>query len=353
MLTLATVIYGDNPDYRTELFGSVLSILKLQQSPDTRVVVYTDKAMPDFPLPVIERVIPAGDWQAWTHNFTITHLVKLHLLKHALQESGNPVMYFDTDTLFVQPPERLAARLAADHALMHAAEGPIADHDIWQKIVSWLGQGRDIAGILVTPESLMYNSGIVGVVPAHGPALERAVQIADALFEIDPIFSLDQFSTSCALGQQAAVSGCEDAVLHYWGWNRAFVRQAIAEFRDKHAGADPSRLCREFDAAVIAAQPSINWRDRLTNRLYCSTRKLNNEWRFARLALLTAQRQGHINPANANLWFDVHLQMLALSTATNAAAASVRKELTAKYATCGDWLNSANRQRIEDLEKTW
>ena len=347
MLTLTTVIYGDNQDYRTELFGSVLSILRLRQSEETRVVVYTDKPLPDFPLPVTERIIPASDWKEWTHDFSITHLVKLHLLQHALAESGDAVIYFDTDTLFVKPPEQLAARLAADKALMHAAEGLVADHPIWRTIVAWLGEGREVAGVRLTPGSVMYNSGIVGVLPAHAAALQRSVEIADALFKVDPIFSLDQFSTGCALGHQATVTGCDDAVLHYWGWNRGFVRKGIAAFRQHYAGADLSTLCRQFDPTSLTQLPPIDWRDRLANRVYCSTRSLSNEQRFSRLALLTAQRQSGIDSAIANLWFDVHLRMLELSSGDSRDTVWFQQHLAPKQAACLDWLNAGNRQRLK------
>ncbi len=349
MLTLVTVIYGEDRRYRVELFGSVLSALKMSRHTDTRVVVYTDRTLDGFPLPITERIISTEDWQTWTRGSGITHLVKLHLVRQTLEEGFGPVIYFDTDTLFLAPPEQLAAQLSPSVALMHAGEGPISDHDIWSRIAAWLGDGREVCGQSLSRNSVMYNSGIVGVVPEHSEALRRSIDIADALYAIDPVFSLDQFSTGAALGHQACVETCEQEILHYWGWNRAFIRDAIDDFWQQHSSAPLAELCAAFEPASYARIPQIHWQDKLRARYLEFRWRLNSDGRFACIALKSAMRHANSDADTANRWFTVHLDFMGNQHATDSHAAErLKKSLGSAYRACRPWLNADNSAALKD-----
>lgn len=348
MLTLVTVIYGEDRRYRVELFGSVLSALKLRQHSDTRIVVYTDRHLEGFPLPITERIISADDWHTWTRGSGITHLVKLHLVREILEESAGSVIYFDTDTLFLAPPEQLAARLSPATALMHAGEGPIAGHEIWSNIAAWLGDGREVCGQTLSRQSVMYNSGIVGVVMAHRDALLRSVDIADALYKVDPVFSLDQFSTGAALGHQATIETCEREVLHYWGWNRTFIRDAIDDVWQKHADKSLKELCDAFEPATLVHLPAIQRLDKLFARYMEFRWQLNADGRFACIALRSALRQASVDGATANRWFSVHLDFINKQLAADKRAGErLNIALRKDYLACSSWLNPENSAALQ------
>ena len=345
MLTLVTVIYGEARQYRVELFGSVLSLLKHRRNPDTRIVVYTDRPLDGFPLPVTERIITADEWESWTRGTGITHLVKLHLVRQTLDDYGGSVIYFDTDTLFLCAPEQLADRLSPSVALMHAAEGPISDHEICANITEWLGPGRDVAGVNMSPATRMHNSGIVGVVGAHRDALMRSVAVADALHEIDPIFSLDQLSTGASLSEIATVETCEQDVVHYWGWNRAFVRAAIDNYWHTHGDATISDLCTGFRPETLVSLPHIHMLDKLGARWLGWRNALDADGRFACLALLAARRAAQNDQAAANDWVSVHLDFL---DRMSSGSAQLTELLAGHYASCRGWLNSDNARRLSE-----
>ena len=352
MLTLVTVIYGDDRRYRVELFGSVLSILKLRQHEDTRIVVYTDRALGDFPLPVTERIISPEEWQEWTRGSDIAHLVKLHLVRQTLEQSTGPVIYFDTDTLFLTPPEQLAERLSSKTAMMHAGEGPIRNHEIWSNVTAWLGDGRDVCGQKLSGDTPMFNSGIVGVVREHTDALRRSIDIADALHAVDPVFSLEQFSTGVALMNQAQVIDCEQDVLHYWGWNRSFIRDSIDTFWLQHQDSTLQQMCVAFAPNRLAQLPRINWRDKLHGRYLEFRCGLNDDGRFSCIALRSAQRKAASDADDANRWFTVHLDFLLRQHQTDTRTANnLLKALATDYENCRRWLcdeNLANLIRLTD-----
>ena len=351
MLTLVTVIYGDNRRYLVELYGSVLSILQQRGSSDTHVVVYTDRPLTDFPLPITQRIITPDEWNNWTRGSAVTHLVKLHIVGKTLKEFSGPVIYFDTDTLFREAPETLAARLSKDTSIMHADEGAIQHHDVWSNIVRWLGDGRYVAGAKITGGSVMYNSGIVGVVPEHADALEKSVSMAEELFGIDPIFSLDQFSTGVALSMQTTVLTCEAEVLHYWGWQRGFVRLAIDRFWAAHVDSSVAELCREFDPLTLSASPGISWLDKIKVKLTMVWLRLDRSTEFSLLTLESALRAASEDKEIANIWFNVHLQMLR-TDAKASISEKLLQQLEYKHAACADWLDADNRQAVVELQST-
>ena len=347
MLTLVTVIYGTDPRYRIELFGSVLSALKLRQDPATSIVVYTDRALDGFPLPVTQRIISAAEWQDWTRGSGLTHLVKLHLIRETLEASGQPVIYFDTDTLFLTPPEQLASRLSPTSVLMHDAEGPISGHAVWSRIAAWLGSGREVSGVLLSRQSVMHNSGIVGVLPEHREALQRSVSIADTLYAIDTVFSLDQFATGNSLGQDARILTCPHDVLHYWGWNRGFIRSAIDRFWQNHRTLDPVQLAADFDPTTYPQLPLIHWQDKLEARYLGVKWRMDDDSRFACIALKSALRHCSKDIEVANQWFAVHLEFLHKPRSDSGAVERLRTGLVRHYLACWPWLSPANAAALK------
>lgn len=343
MLTLVTVIYGSAQSYRQELYGSILSILKARMRQDTRIVVYTDRELAGFPLPCVQRLITAAEWDEWTGQSGLTHLMKLHIIRLTLQEAGHPVIYFDTDTVFLTPPEELAALLSPGTALMHAAEGPISGHEIWSNIAEWLGDGRVLAGVRVSSDSIMYNSGIVGVVPEHLDALERTSRLADKLETVDPVFSIDQFATGSALSASAEVLTCEEQVLHYWGWRREFIQHAIGKFWARHQRAEPEQACADFDPMELSMLPRIHWLDRIRARAVAEIRGIQPDARFAYLALLSALRHASRGELEvANLWFAVHVKFLSFSGGAPTGVGNTPRWLLRSHDRCHGWLDEKN-----------
>jgi hypothetical protein len=206
-----------------------------------------------------------------------------------------------------------------------------------------------VHGIHLSPASVMHNSGIVGVRPEHVSALQKAILLADALQEVDPIFSIDQFATGNALGAIARVLSCENEVLHYWGWRRGFIRHAIEQFRLQNKGASPEDLCRNFNLAKLSGLPAIHWQDRLLAKLTRWLRGYDAHTGFACLALRSAMRHEHTDPTLANLWFNVHLQFLKNCRSDDKNNASIKTELASQHSACMRWLDTGNSMALREL----
>jgi hypothetical protein len=196
----------------------------------------------------------------------------------------------------------------------------------------------------------MHNSGIVGVVAEHRDALLRSVEIADALHSVDPVFSLDQFSTGAALGHKARIETCEKEILHYYGWKRAFMRDAIDDFWRQNINASLAELCAAFKPADFALIPRINWKDKLHAHYLQFRWKLESDGRFACIALKSTLRQANSDTDAANNWFTVHLKFLdKQQTTDNDAAKRLLTALKGSHQQCRPWLNTANAVALDYL----
>ena len=308
MLTLCTIIYGPSDAYLPELGGAVLSILKHSPRQDLDLVVFTDRPLACEPLPIRQELISHEEWNTWTRNGALTHLAKQKILLKCLEQADGPVIYFDTDTLFLESAESVARPIQSGSNVMHAYEGPIGQHPACQRIVEWLGDGRLVGGAWLSATSPMYNSGIVGLSSDSAISLRRAAQIAESLLDVDPVFLLEQLATSACLAQErGGVQACDRKVMHYWGWRREFIRAALKKFLTENSGESLVQMLGRFDARSFARLPAIHLMDRVLVRYHGYRACLNGNARFALLALLSAVRAGAANQALANRWLRVHV----------------------------------------------
>ncbi|MCC5869618.1 MAG: hypothetical protein JJU27_14045 [Gammaproteobacteria bacterium] len=289
-----------------------MSILKHSPNQDLDLVVYTDRPLACEPLPIRQMLITGDEWNAWTGNGALTHLAKQKILLKCLEQVNQPVVYFDTDTLFLAAAESVASVIQRGSHVMHAYEGPIGLHPTCRGIVEWLGDGRLVEGEWLTANTPMYNSGIVGLSPDSAQSLQRAAQVAGRLLEVDPIFLLEQLATSACLAQaRGGVQACDQQVIHYWGWRRAFIREALKDFLVDSSGCTLAQLLDRFDVRDIARQPAIHPLDKVKVRIQGLRGELDGNTRFALLALLSAVRAGAADQALANRWLRVHFRFLS------------------------------------------
>ncbi|MBT8423241.1 MAG: hypothetical protein KJP03_09005, partial [Gammaproteobacteria bacterium] len=121
---------------------------------------------------------------------------------------------------------------------------------------------------------------------------------------------------------QAAIATCEDEVLHYWGWNRTFIRHAIDTFWQRHENSTFDEMCADFDPTALARLPGIHPVDKLGARFDAWRWQLNGDGRFACIALRSALRQCKVDPVIANQWLAVHKDFVDRQANADAVAAA-------------------------------
>jgi hypothetical protein len=302
---LLYLVYGSNPVYQEELSYSVLSALRESRAP-LRILLYCDAANQRPDLPVTSHVFDATDRQAWTFGGSYNHALKIFVLRHALERSGDRICFVDTDTAFRRDPALIFDRVSGRSAVMHADEGRLRDLHSWDALLPKAAAAG--FGDTVHPQARMFNSGLIGVTPEMGPLLEEAAGLARDLYRLEPVFNIEQFVLGAVLGREREIRLAEDVVDHYWGYRRHIYHGLIPPALEVLKGCYTAESAPLLQAISDPAKPLSA---RLRARLHGILHGTDANYRFAYLACLAGGSR--VAPEIRAVWADIALDMLQRS----------------------------------------
>ncbi|MGK0375036.1 MAG: hypothetical protein ACJA2E_001512 [Arenicella sp.] len=316
MLTLMTVFYGDSSLYKLELFGSILSAFSMAAENEIEIVIYTDSDLSDFPFPVTTYSIEKAQKASMQDGQIDTHLVKTCCLVEALDKLARPFIYFDTDIFFNVSPAQLFAKISDTDVLMHATEMLISELPSWDKLRDHIENQLEPNDFGLNSQSMMHNSGIIGLTPTHKSAIDRSVELAKNLYKVVPMFTIEQFSTGVMLSASSKMHTCEEEVFHYWGWQREFIHIELQRFRDKHRHSSSKEIIQAYRDHPIKRDP-INIIDRLATTIKSRFNGWVGNYRWAYLLYLSALRRGINDREMANALYQRCIAALLQSKLDN------------------------------------
>ena len=220
MDTLIYLSYGRGP-HVDQLIYSVLSTrqkLGLEQN-DYRIIVYTDDPVAVAGLPVHIEVISAKILADWAGPFNFNHRRKIFAIKDALEKFGGRLVYCDADTYFLKHPRKLFARIRPGHTVMHVKEGHL-NHVHGTDIAKFLRVHdlKHLSGACwkVTPDTPMFNAGVIGMHEADIPLLDEVAHLTDQIYPHVSIHTVEQFAFSACLQHHTRLRQSYRIVHHYW-----------------------------------------------------------------------------------------------------------------------------------------
>ncbi len=312
MKVLAYFLYGDDREYQQELEFSVLSALRFLENQDDIVIrVICDSDSIGASLPIERLVFSPAEFADWTRDRTYFFRAKIGALLKAIDHYRCPVALLDTDTFFTDHPARLFDRISPTRSLMHQYESTLSESPEpgWKPILKKIKQQTTISGISITPASPMYNSGVIGIDPVHRSLLETALEVLDQLYDISPVFNVEQFAVGAALGQKTMLSDCADIVRHYWGAHQKdFIRVQIAKALEQ---GEAERLLAQ-SPMFQNLYPKVRKRDRILTGLSFFKHR-NHNYRRAQLAYRSAVFYAAKDIDYANAWANNALEVLKIS----------------------------------------
>lgn len=302
MKVLAYFLYGNDREYLQELEFSVLSAMRFLQNQDD-IVIRLICDSDDVVLPIERLVFSPEEFASWTRDRTYLFRAKIGALQKAIEHYQCPVILLDTDTFFIQHPAKLFDRISPVRSLMHQYESTLSESPEpgWKRI---LEQNTPS----IQPEAPMYNSGVIGLDPANRALLKDAFEILDRLYDIFPVFNVEQFAVGAALAQNTTISTCPDVIEHYWGAQKDFIRVQIAKALE-HNQAE--RLLAQIPP-FQSIYPKVRKRDRIFTAL-SYFKHWNNDYRRALLAYRSALFYATEDIGYANAWASNALQALKIS----------------------------------------
>lgn len=304
-INLFTVLYGNNPLYELELFGSLYSAWHHRGNVNLKISIFTDRTRPsldNYPFKINQIKITDDEWREWTNSGKEKHLVKMYSMKKMLELADGPVIFFDTDIIFKAPLQVLAEKIDKQNTLMQAPEGQLGDYPVWKSFVESLPASGSTFADTVSINSPMYNSGIIGMMPEHAPLMREAIALAEDLYARQSIFNIEQFATGKILSDTTQLATCEAEVLHYWGWRRNFIHIELERLRNTIAARNWDE---GFGLDVIEAAPTINPVDKAQAFLWSVFHRNDRKkyLKFSYLSYLSSLR--HAKDAQlANAWLE-------------------------------------------------
>jgi hypothetical protein len=308
MNTLVYLVYGPRREYQLELTYSVLSAAYHRRANDVDlcIALVTDASNQRHDLPVEHLVFTPKELADWTRGGQYHHEAKIHALGKALDVFKGRVALVDTDTIFNVSPAMLFERIGPERSLMHAYEGALGSDRLLSPILKRLDSAT--VSYKVSPETRLFNSGVIGLDYSDRPLLGDVVVLLNQLYSVYPAFNVEQFAFSIVLDQRTSLRDCPDIVTHYYGHSRGFIRAQIADlfpefsaerFRE-HANVLPQ----------IESYPGKRKLDLLKARIRSTLRHQPADYRFAYFSCLSARSNAARSPTYANIWARVAVDVL-------------------------------------------
>jgi hypothetical protein len=220
MNNLVYLSYGQGP-HVDQLIYAVLSALHMlgRESNDFRIIVYTDNPAVVSDLPVHIEPLNAKLLTEWAGPFDFNHRRKIFAIKDALQKFGGRLGYCDCDTYFLRHPGKFFARIRPGRTVMHIREGHL--YDCQAGLVADFLQDHDLQNRAgqrwnITPDTLMFNAGVLGLHEADISLLDEVVHLTDQIYPHVRIHTIEQFAFSACFRHCTKLRQSYDIVHHYW-----------------------------------------------------------------------------------------------------------------------------------------
>ncbi|MDR2165990.1 MAG: hypothetical protein LBO79_10340 [Zoogloeaceae bacterium] len=250
---LLYLVYGAET-YHQEAFFSVVSALSLlrRARESLEIQVVTDCPDAYHGLPVTVRTLDSETRARWSQPSGYHFRMKHALLRDVLETCETAVLV-DSDTFFRRSPLLLPERVAPGHLLCHAIEGvPRGDAAAPGRALIesiWAAEG------VTTRESVLLNSGVIGLHASDRGILDRSIALMDRFSRMArEVYILEQLCLSIVAHEKMETRQCEDVVFHYWSRKDIF-RAKIAAWLGKHRHAPFSENALDDIAMVSEKLP--------------------------------------------------------------------------------------------------
>lgn len=314
MKVIAYLIYGNKKEYQLELSYSILSAQHFLKtgSTDIKICVVSDRQSSRNDLPVEYMVISPEEFAEWTLNGTYNHRSKLYALKKVMDHYQCPVALVDTDTYFIGHPAQIFERIAPGCTVMHERERTLMKSPPFHAMIPLLGNGICVAGVDVSPQSVMFNSGVIGLDPVDRPLLDHSLQLLDELYELLPIFNVEQFAVGHILNLNTQLSMSDDLIRHYWGYEKGFIHIRCSQLFTQFTPEKFDSLLAAETLPNVGGYPKKSKRDLLRTKILSKLKKWDDLYQFGYLAYRSSLSAARCNPEDAYVWVDITLQVLHL-----------------------------------------
>lgn len=233
--------YG-NINIINECKFSLLRLLDVyaQQEPPP-VIIYTDDPQSfqvfEKSLNIVFRQIDAQQILQWKGDINFVHRVKIEVIKEALSEVQNGLVYCDTDTYCMHSLQPIFQSISPSTVFFHLKEGVIEnDFKKWTRFFK-LTRMHDVAAL----QTEMWNAGVIGLHKDHMPLLNDVLALTDEIYPKFSKHTVEQFSFCYTFQKHGIrIAAAEPVIFHYWDLKE--FRLLLKDFFDKYKSSTVDEL---------------------------------------------------------------------------------------------------------------
>ena len=234
------LLYGTGDDRFLEASYCIGTLTRQLDAASSQIIVFTDQPEKIKDWPVICESV-AGKLEAMRGKTSFQFRAKLCVILRCLEKYPGNVIYLDSDTFVRGDIAALAGLLSLGTAIMDSFESK-------NPLPELSGFHTTLAGNITyqyTPDSRMYNAGVIGIHREDCELVSRALELCDALLDFGcQGHTVEQFSISEVLRiSNTKILVSRSVVTHYVS-HKIYMRNKISEMIRK-TGRPPWRFERE------------------------------------------------------------------------------------------------------------
>jgi hypothetical protein len=254
LIRYATLAYGEGEAVYAQ--ASMLVVSLLAHAPEPReVVVITDHPERLLWLQGAARVEPvtASQLRSWAGETRFSMRQKIEAAAFVLPGDA-PLAMIDADVIATRPLDQFAQGLHSGTRYMHKREFELGSNTrtgnmrLWRELAA-----TSFAGWQFVAADAMWNSGVIGIGPADGALLRRALTLYDAMDAAGiRHFATEQLVVGVVLARAGDLREAREWFTHYWGNKQRFTWEIEQRLRRaREAGMSPAAAAEEFRAQPI------------------------------------------------------------------------------------------------------
>jgi|GEM_PF-2477208 len=228
------LIFGQSEPHYLEARFSIMTLM--EHSPATPIIVLSERCE-FFESMARVKCIPLTQQlqQQWLDGDDYLFRIKLKGVQYILTHYVEKLIFLDTDTIVRTNLNHWFDQIDDQTFVLHEFEGKLAKPKFERQFRRVINQSYRLdcnRTVTITPQSPMYNSGVIGISEASLPLLDDAILLMMQVNHKTRWHTAEQLS----LGILFALSGTVNIVgnrrvYHYWHKNqKKYLREQIVDF---------------------------------------------------------------------------------------------------------------------------
>jgi len=246
MYSLAVQSFGKEYELKRAIFAILSFFTKTsKQQRQTSVFLFTDKQ--EYFKPFLEGLnvhyvhLSPEKIKLMRGDIDFLHRMKIALIEEAMTISQNDLLYFDSDTFFIDDPTPLMLQLSPNKSFMHIHEyeieamkdfplpGGASFQAYYNHIVANSFKLSDGTDFKISPKLSSWNAGVMMLHKSHLNWLPDVYALTEQTYPFTQNHASEQYAFSIILETRTALKTCDSVNYHYW---YRIKKQIMDEFLD-------------------------------------------------------------------------------------------------------------------------